>query len=147
MFNRKGQLSIEVLIILIFLITFIYVYDNLAEQTVYSLEVSKIKVQETTIGLSLNEFLEAQRNILKDTNVVDYNASYRLQNVEIASRRINDCFVDINTTTKQMIVQTDFSNIYTDFNIQLDSDFNLPERINCGTTITCKIVSSKIDCG
>jgi len=45
MFTKKGQLSIEVLIIIIFLITFIYVYNNLAEQAVYSLEINKIKEQ------------------------------------------------------------------------------------------------------
>ena len=146
MFNRKGQLSIEVLIIIIFLITFIYVYENLAEQAAYTIEVNKIKAQETTIGLSLNEFLEAQRNILKDENVIDYNASYRLQNIAIASRRINECFVDINLDTGIMIVQTDFSNIYTEFNTNLNTDFNLPSRINCGVTIVCSIIDSNIDC-
>jgi hypothetical protein len=147
MFAKKGQLSIEVLIILIFLITFIYVYDNLAEQTVYSLEVNKIKEQELTIGLSLNEFLEAQKNILTDTNIIDYNATYRLPTIAIASKRITSCFVDINLDTQLMIVQTDYSNIHTDLNINLpNSDFNIPEIISCGQIISCTIDGALIKC-
>ncbi|HOZ35409.1 MAG TPA: hypothetical protein PLK55_00285 [archaeon] len=147
MFTKKGQLSIEVLIIIIFFITFIYVYNNLAEQTVYSLEVNKIKEQELTIALSVNEFLEAQKNILADSTIVDYNATYRLPTIAIASRKLTSCFVDINLDTQQLIVQTDYSNIHTDIDINLSStDFNISGIISCGQTIVCDKPSTKIEC-
>ena len=147
MFAKKGQLSIEVLIIIIFFITFIYVYNNLAEQTVYSLEVNKIKEQELTIGLSLNEFLEAQKNILEDTNIVDYNATYRLPTIAIASKRITSCFVDINLESQLMIVQTDYSNIHTDIPINLpDTNFDITGVISCGQIIDCNKPLDKIEC-
>lgn len=145
MFTKKGQLSIEVLIIIIFFITFIYVYNNLAEQTVYSLEVNKIKEQELTIALSVNEFFEAQKNILADTNIVDYNATYRLPTIAIASKKITSCFVDINLDNQLLIVQTDYSNIHTDLNVNLPiSDFNITGIISCGQTILCEKSSTEI---
>lgn len=147
MFTKKGQLSIEVLLILIFLITFIYVYNNLAEQAVYSLEVNKIKEQELTIALSVNEFLEAQKNILADTGIEDYNATFRLPTITIASKKITSCFVDVNQETQKLTVQTDFSNIYTDININLPTgDFNISGIISCGQTIMCNKPLEKIEC-
>lgn len=147
MFTKKGQLSIEVLIIIIFLITFIYVYNNLAEQAVYSLEINKIKEQELTIALSVNEFLEAQKNILADTSIVDYNATYRLPTITIASKKITSCFVDINLDTQMLIVQTDYSNIHTDMDVNLPKDvFNISGIISCGQTIMCNKPSTRIEC-
>lgn len=147
MFTKKGQLSIEVLIIIIFLITFIYVYNNLAEQAVYSLEVNKIKEQELTIALSVNEFLEAQKNILADTDIVDYNATFRIPTITIASKKITSCFVDVNLEDQKLIVQTDFSNIYTSININLPiADFDISGKISCGQTILCKLEDVKIKC-
>ncbi len=147
MFSKNGQLSIEILIILIFLITFIYVYNNLSEQTVYTLEINRIKEQEQTIGLSLNEFLEYQKGILYDTEIVNYNSTYRLQNIAIPSKMVV-CFVDINLSTQKMIVQSNYSNVYTTINLTITNrEFILPNIIGCGEKITCvKDVSGKIKC-
>lgn len=148
MFTKKGQLSIEVLIILIFLITFIYVYNNLAEQTVYSLEVNKIKEQEMTIALSVNEFLEAQKNIFNDSNIIDYNATYRIPTIAIASTRMGVCFVDVNTESQTIIVQTDYSNIFTQINTNIDStNFYITGITSCGQHISCIKNLTKIECG
>jgi len=146
MFNKKGQLSIEVLIILIFLITFIYVYNSLAEQTVYTLEINKIKEQQQTIGLSLNEFLEIQKDMLYDVNIIDYNSSYTLQELKIPSKRIF-CYVDFNLSNAYLTVHSDYSNVHTIINTTItNTEFTLPERINCGEIVVCELQSNKIVC-
>ena len=60
---------------------------------------------------------------MADTSIVDYNATYRLPTITIASKKITSCFVDINLDTQMLIVQTDYSNIHTDM------DVNLPKMI------------------
>ncbi|MFA5746123.1 MAG: hypothetical protein WCX82_03085 [archaeon] len=146
MFKNKGQLSIEVLIILIFLITFIYVYNNLGEQTVYTLEVNKIKEQEQGIAISLNEFLESQKSILYDSSIIDYNSTYRLSNISIPSKKVV-CYVDINLDISQMLVISDYSNINTVYNSTIsNTEFILPHRINCGQEIICDLNTGKIEC-
>jgi len=146
MFTNKGQLSIEILIILIFLITFIYVYNNLAEQTVYTLEINKIKEQEQGVAISLNEFLESQKNIISDSSIVDYNSSYKLSNITIPSKKIV-CYVDVNLDISEILVRSDYSNVNTVYNTTIDSNnFILPERINCGQEIICDLNTGKIEC-
>lgn len=146
MFSKKGQLSIEVLIILIFLITFIYVYNSLAEQTVYTLEINKIKEQQQTIGLSLNEFLEIQKDMLYDVNIIDFNSSYTLQELKIPSKRVF-CYADFNLSNSYMAVHSDYLNVYTIISTTItETEFTLPEKINCGETIVCKLSRNKIVC-
>lgn len=144
---KKGQISIELLIVVLFLISFIYVYNNLAEQTVYSLELTKIKEQQQDIALSLNEFLQFQRNVLNYHNqeIITYQSTFKIPRIDLASKRM-PC--KINLSENGILVDVNY-NWVTSYALTVsypEAKYALPETVNCGQEIICTLNSNKIVC-
>src|SRR5574343_1405241 len=135
---KKGQISIELLIIILFLIAFIYIYNNLAEQTVYSLEFSKIKEQQQDIALSLNEFLQFQRNVLNYNNqeIIAYQSKYKIPEINLASKRVS-CKVSLSDTGIIVDINSDWVSSYSLQTNYPTNKFTLPTTVYCGQEITC----------
>jgi len=144
MLLKKGQVSVELLIVILFLIAFIYVYNTLAEQTVYSLELTKIKEQEQDIVLSLNEFIQLQKNIIYDSNIT-YESRYKIPEIAIASKRV-PCKINISQTGYQIDVNSDWIVSYN-LNAELPaSKFTISSFFVCGQEINCIKYDGKIKC-
>ncbi len=146
---KKGQISIELLIVVLFLIAFIYVYNTLAEQTVYSLELSKIKEQEQDIALSLNEFLQLQKNIINyhQNEIINYQSSYKIPAIDLASKRI-PCKISLSETAIKVDVNSDWVVSYN-YGVSLPvATFTLPSEIMCSNEIVCTFntANKKIVC-
>lgn len=144
---KKGQISIELLIIILFLIAFIYVYNNLAEQTVYSLELSKIKEQQQDIALSLNEFLQFQRNVLNYNNqeIITYQSTYKIPEIDLASKRV-PCKVSLSDVGIIVDINSDWISSHSLQTNYPTNKFTLPTAVYCGQEITCNLVNNKIVC-
>lgn len=147
MLLKKGQISIELLIVILFLIAFIYVYNTLAEQTVYSLEISKIKEQEQDIALSLNEFLQLQRNVLNyhNSEIINYQSSYKIPEISLSSRR-TPCKINLSETSIDVDVNTDWVVSYNYGTSLPAATFTLPSEIMCGHEIVCTLQPNQIIC-
>lgn len=144
MLLKKGQISVELLIVILFLIAFIYVYNTLAEQTVYSLELTKIKEQEQDIVLSLNEFIQLQKNIIYDNNIT-YESKYKIPEIAIASKRV-PCKINISSSGYQIDVNSDWIVSYN-LNTELPaSKFTISTFFMCGQEISCIKYDGKIKC-
>lgn len=141
---KKGQISIELLIVLLFLITFIYVYNALAEQTVYSLELTKIKEQTKDVTFSLNEFLQLQKGVLFDSNLT-YTSRYLIPEIVVASKKV-PCEIKLYDTGIVLDVNSSwiFSEIL-DSNLS-NSFYDLPSKVSCGQEISCINQNNKIKC-
>lgn len=142
---KKGQVSIELLLVLLFLIAFIYVYNTLAEQTVYSLELAKVKEQTSDVYLSLNEFLQFQRSVFADSNVT-YTSKYKIPEINVASKRV-PCKISLSDTN--MVIDINSTWIFSEaFNLSLPGTiYELSSEFSCGQEITCfKHTNNKIKC-
>ncbi len=145
---KKGQISLEAMIVILFLISFIYVYNNLADQTVYSLQLSKIKEQEENVALSLNEFLQLQKNIYFDSNdIITYNSTYTIPSILLASQRV-PCKITVSEQDISVLVEGDWNVGYLHKISPLSMVYSLPSTLNCGQRITCNLdnVTRKIKC-
>lgn len=142
---KKGQVSIELLLVLLFLIAFIYVYNTLAEQTVYSLELAKVKEQTSDVYLSLNEFLQFQRSVFADSNVT-YTSKYKIPEINVASKKV-PCKISLSDTN--MVIDINSTWIFSEaFNLSLPTTiYELSSEFSCGQEITCfKHTNKKIKC-
>lgn len=143
---KKGQVSIELLLVLLFLIAFIYVYNTLAEQTVYSLELAKVKEQTSDVYLSLNEFLQFQRSVFADSNVT-YTSKYKIPEINVASKRV-PCKISLSNTN--MVIDINSTWIFSEaFNLSLPTTiYELSSEFSCGQEITCfkNPANNKIKC-
>ncbi len=146
---KKGQVSLEATIVILFLISFIYVYNNLADQTVYSLQLSKIKEQEENVALSLSEFLQLQKNIYFDSNnITTYNSTYTIPSILLASQRV-PCKITVSDQNIFVMVEGDWNVGYLHRVCSLSNIYSpLPSTLNCGQKISCSInlVTRKIEC-
>lgn len=145
--QKKGQISLELLVVALFLIVFIYVYNNLAAETVNSLELSKIKEQEQDIALSLNEFLQYQRGIslYPSGEILEYGSTFKIPEINLASKKL-PCKIDL--TNNGLFVFADFEKEVS-YNLKITYEsgkFDLPENFYCGQEIECKYEDSKIKC-
>ncbi|MDD4468243.1 MAG: hypothetical protein PHF68_03765 [Candidatus ainarchaeum sp.] len=141
---KKGQVSIELLLVLLFLIAFIYVYNTLAEQTVYSLELAKVKEQTSDVYLSLNEFLQFQRSVFADSNV-KYTSKYKIPEINVASKKV-PCKISLSDTN--MVIDINSTWIFFEaFNLSLPTTiYELSSEFSCGQEITCFKHTNKIKC-
>lgn len=141
---KKGQVSIELIIIILFLITFIYVYETLAEQTVYSLELSRIKEQEQNIALSLNEYFQLQKNAT-NVSLEDYETNFSIPEIKLASKTV-PCKISITNTSILVEVDSEWVVSYN-LNTPLPSTiFGIPQTLFCGQKINCDLSANKIVC-
>jgi len=139
--SNKAQSSVEILIGIFFIIFFIYIFNILAEDTVETLEINKIKEQEQEIILSLSDFLYSGTNVLSDQkfNITDYNASYKIPVINIPSQKptceitISDLSIKIVTTYNNKTIFYSVANV-----IPADS-YDLTTEIikTCGSELFC----------
>lgn len=149
--NKKGQVSIEVVIIIIFLIIFITVFNDLSNNTVETIELYKIKEQQSQISDSLYSFLKSQEIFVTDVVDNNFNVSFentfKIPNITIPSKNV-ECKFIINPGFLNMIVEYDDSVIYYDQNMSLNNtkfSFSDFEKY-CGEIVTCYNVAGEIAC-
>jgi hypothetical protein len=148
--NKKAQISIEIIIIIVFIIVFLYIFNNLAEDTVRTLEFNEIKNQQKEIALSLNEFLKLQESIVnrEKLNIIDYNSTMYIPEINVASQKVN-CLITIDQN--KIIINTQYDDLFvsTDQNVNLsntDYNFTPPISIYCGQPLVCKKNNMLIEC-
>jgi len=140
--DRKGQVSIEVIIIVIFLIIFVTVFNDLSKDTVKTIEVYKIKEQQSQIADSVSGFLKTQEilstGIADDNFNISFENSLKIPNIMVPSTNV-DCRLVINPGHLNIIVNYDQTTLYYDRNLSLNmskykfTDFNK----YCGDYIIC----------
>jgi|GEM_PF-996407 len=147
--KRKAQISIEAAIAILFVIVFIAVFSNLSNNAVESLEIAKIKEQENTIVLSIDEFLRIQGGLLgnsPDQNIIDYSSSFKIPDLKIASHKLS-CRIVVSDSNISIISeyydQNISSELLTGF---LVSDYDIPAVFYCGSTVNCMVASGKLSC-
>jgi len=150
LFSKKGQASVDILIVVIFLLLFLYVYNVLATNTASTLEINRINNQEKTIALSINNFLKLQDSIIGSStthnNIIDYNSTIEIPYINIPSKR-QGCVIDINS--EKIIIDSNYDN--TTYRYSLDTNlstnnFILPISINCGALLSCSNNNFKLEC-
>lgn len=144
--NSKAQLSIEVLIVVIFLTLFIYGYTANAEKIVESLEIARVKDQQQDILLSVIDFLSIQEVIINDTEVSYHTATFKIPTIDLASKRVM-CAVNFRSNYIS-VSSADFDGIETKIEMSFDSNIILPSKKICGTDFTCVFNNStkKLNC-
>jgi len=143
--HKKGQISIELLIVILFLIVFIYVHNTLAEQTTQSLELIKIKEQQQEIVMSFNEFLQSQRNVLYVTKIEEYVSKYKISDIYLASKKPL-CNIYLSDTEIRIETNTNGTISYSQKTSLPATIYTLPLVIGCGQEISCTKNKEKIEC-
>lgn len=133
--NSKAQLSIEVLVVIIFLTLFIYGYTANAEKIVESLEMARVKDQQQDILLAVIDFLSIQETIINDTELLAHTATFKIPTIDLASKRVM-CAVNFNPAFVS-VSSADFGGIETKINVTFDSNIILPSKKICGKDFTC----------
>lgn len=135
--NSKAQLSIEVLVVIIFLTLFIYGYTANAEKIVESLEMARVKDQQQDILLAVIDFLSIQETIINDTELLAHTATFKIPTIDLASKRVM-CAVNFGSESDYVSVSSaDFGGIVTKIEMTFDSNITLPSKKICGKDFTC----------
>ncbi|MEI8363857.1 MAG: hypothetical protein WCF78_00155 [archaeon] len=139
--SNKAQSSVEILIGIFFIIFFIYIFNILAEDTVATLEINKIKEQEQEIILSLSDFLYSGTNVLTDQkfNITDYNASYKIPVITIPSQKPT-CEITISNLEIKIVTTYNNKTIFYRVTNQIPADsYDLTSEIvkTCGSELFC----------
>lgn len=144
--NSKAQLSIEVLVVIIFLTLFIYGYTANAEKIVESLEMARVKDQQQDILLAVIDFLSIQETIINDTELLAHTATFKIPTIDLASKRVM-CAVNFNHASVS-VSSADFGGIETKINVTFDSNIILPSKKICGKDFTCVFYNTtkKLNC-
>ncbi len=151
--NKKGQVSIEAILIIIFLIIFLIVFNNLAKDTIVTLERNKVLDQEAQIANTLYSFLKVQESLVDSSfNIdfnIDFNISFKIPEINIPSRNV---FCQVYITPENLTVNTyDYDEIIT-YNKKINLDvkkINFSETITkpCGSTLECVLENNMVKCG
>lgn len=144
--NSKAQLSIEVLVVIIFLTLFIYGYTANAEKIVESLEMARVKDQQQDILLAVIDFLSIQETIINDTELLAHTATFKIPTIDLASKRVM-CAVNFSPNSVS-VSSADFGGIETKINVTFDSNITLPSKKICGKDFTCVFYNTtkKLNC-
>ena len=144
--NSKAQLSIEVLVVIIFLTLFIYGYTANAEKIVESLEMARVKDQQQDILLAVIDFLSIQETIINDAELLEHTATFKIPTIDLASKRVM-CAVNFNHASVS-VSSADFGGIETKINVTFDSNTILPSKKICGKDFTCVFnnTTKKLNC-
>lgn len=144
--NSRAQLSIEVLVVIIFLTLFIYGYTANAEKIVESLEMARVKDQQQDILLAVIDFLSIQETIINDTELLAHTATFKIPTIDLASKRVM-CAVNFSPNSVS-VSSADFGGIETKINVTFDSNITLPSKKICGKDFTCVFnnTTKKLNC-
>jgi hypothetical protein len=144
---RKGQVSIEVILVLIFVILFLSIFGSLADDTVKTLEKTIVLDQEKEIAIALNSFLKTQEILVEDGYNLDFNNFFYIPKITIPSKNL---YCDIYITPNYISINTYLDEIVTynkkvNFNV---SKINFQETINktCGDILNCYLSNNQIKC-
>lgn len=146
--TSKAQVSIEVVIIIIFIIIFLIVFNNLASDTVKTLEKQIVLEQEVEISNALYSFLKSQEPLVAADFNISFENDFYIPKVNLPSKNVQ-CKVFI--TSSYITVDTyDYDEIIT-YNKKVNFDFtkiNFSEVIikSCGDKITCKNNNNMVKC-
>jgi len=145
--SKKGQGSIEIIIGIFFLIFFLYVFNIIAQDTVKTIEVNKIKEQEQEIVLSLSSFLYAGSNIYDDNkfNILDLNMTYKVPQINIASSKLS-CIIVVQNLSIIAITRYNNQNISYLIPTQTPNTYYTPIIASCGSELVCVTDNNKIRC-
>ena len=145
--SRKGQVSIEIIIILVFVILFISVYTDLANDTVKTIETSKIKNQQQEIILSFKDFLLFQKSdLVTGYGITDINSSYIVPYILIPSAKSN-CIIYVNDNNLSIETTYDNSIITTTVNVEIPSTYYATSlTVHCGREVVCGLSLGKLSC-
>jgi len=146
-FSKKGQGSIEIIFGIFFLILFLYIFNILAQDTVNTIEVNKIKEDEQEIILSLSDFLYSGANIYDDNkfNIIDLNMVYNVPQINIPSSRVS-CSIVVTDFRLSIITEYNDENIIYFVSSIVPDTFVLPINTSCGNQLSCITDSGKIRC-
>ncbi len=133
--NSKAQISIEVLVIIIFLTLFIYSYTTNAEKIVESVEITRVKSQQQDILLSVRDFISIQELIINDQNITAHNAKFKIPTIDLASKRVM-CAINFDSDSIS-VSSADFGGIQTRINIKQNSKISFPAKKTCGQELIC----------
>ena len=144
--NSKAQLSIEVLVVIIFLTLFIYGYTANAEKIVESLEMARVKDQQQDILLAVIDFLSIQETIINDAELLEHTATFKIPTIDLASKRVM-CAVNFGSNYVS-VSSADFDGIVTKIEMTFDSNIILPSKKICGKDFTCVFnnTTKKLNC-
>jgi hypothetical protein len=147
--NSKAQLSIEVLVVIIFLTLFIYGYTANAEKIVESLEMARVKDQQQDILLAVIDFLSIQETIINDAELLEHTATFKIPTIDLASKRVM-CAINFGSNYVS-VSSADFGGIETKINVTnvtFDSNIILPSKKICGKDFTCVFYNTtkKLNC-
>ncbi|MDD3177932.1 MAG: hypothetical protein PHR26_00255 [Candidatus ainarchaeum sp.] len=137
--NKKAQFSIEVLFIIVFVILFIFIYDNLSKDNVYTLEVNKIISDQKEIALLINEYLaytESINNYDSNFNLNNYNSILKIPNIRTLSFKAN-CNINISN---------DSIYIFTDYKGKKYIEYTLPTKFNMFSTDVNTFCGDELKC-
>lgn len=149
MFSKKAQFSIEVLFVIVFLILFIFVFDNLAKDNVYTLEINKIKSDQKEIALLINEYvvsLESINNYDTNYNLESFTSTLKIPDIKIASSKAN---CDIFILNNLLYIVTDYKNgtNYVESSFPINSSiFSVDLNTSCGQELICNLDAGSIVC-
>jgi uncharacterized protein (UPF0333 family) len=144
---RKGQVSIEVILVLIFVILFLSIFSSLVKDTSKLLENSIVLDQEKEIAIALNSFLKTQEILVEDGYNLDFNNFFYIPRVKVPSKNI---YCDIYITSNYISINTYLEEIIT-FNKDVNFNFskiNFSETIkkSCGDILNCYLSNNQIKC-
>lgn len=149
--KTKAQVSLEGIIVILFLILFIILFENLAQNTIQTIEINKIKQQQQEINLSLLEFIkyQDQQIVSNKFNIQEWNSSYIIPNITIPSKKV-DCNITISqnkiesyTLYKEVPITT-ITNTYIS---NQSNQIELPIIAYCGQTLDCSLnTTNKLEC-
>lgn len=146
--TNKAQVSIEVILIIVFLIIFLIVFNNLSLDTSKTLEKNKILEQENQIADSLNSFIKVQESIVIPGNNLDFNISFNIPEINVASKNIF-CEVFITSTNISVLTYNYDEIVRLDKNVNFDftrTDFSKTIRKSCGSSLLCTLKDDMLSC-
>lgn len=144
---RKGQVSIEVILVLIFVIIFLSIFSSLAEDTSRTLEKAIVLDQEREIAIALNSFLKTQEILVEDGYNLDFNNFFYIPKITVPSKNL---YCDVYITPSHISINTYLDEIIT-FNKKVNlnvSKINFQETIvkSCGERLNCYLNDNQVKC-
>lgn len=139
--KQKAQISIEVIFSIILLLVFINLFNVYSKNIVETIEISKLKKQQTEINYNIYDFLKAQEYVISDENITVFNATLPIPTPLLVSTKGN---CDVNFSDNFLIISTNYNDkiISSAINVYLEDTIIRPENdvlIKCGEQLFCEL--------
>lgn len=146
--TKKAQVSLEVIVAVMFIIIFLFIFTQLSNTTQNTIETNHIRVQQNELAYSLNDFFQTVKDVVSDdasyidTNISYFKVEYAVPKIVVGGQ-ILPCLIKVETNKIEVFINYKREIKKGIYGLDLK---NIEGTFSCGQTITCEKSEDNVFC-